>query len=147
MAGHGFGRYGLLPGHAIAASDRLEQIQHGLQFRLRLPLQHPDHVRSGVCRLCQCCTNGSLKLPGQLQCHRGNRSIHGHHRQAAQPLHRRLTGGVLECEALQQSAALRGMHKESQGPALSASAGCCSARLNDCNGGWQGPALLLAATP
>ena len=34
--------------------NRLEHLQHRLQFSLRLALQHPDHLRSGVCRIGEC---------------------------------------------------------------------------------------------
>jgi hypothetical protein len=59
MAGHGFGRYGLLPGHAIATSDRLEQIQHGLQFSLWIPLQNIEYIRACCCGLSELGPHGA----------------------------------------------------------------------------------------
>ena len=119
MAGHGFGRYGLLPAHATAASDRLEHIQHCFQFRLRLSLKHCNQLRRGNSRLGEHRAQCARQLIRQLQGHPSDAAIHGHHRQAVQPLHRHAAGGVLESEALQQFAALGCMNEEAQGAVLS----------------------------
>lgn len=119
MAGHRFGRYGLLPAHATAASDRLEHIQHCFQFRLRLSLKHCNQLRRGNSRLGEHRSQCARQLIRQLQGHPSDAAIHGHHRQAAQPLHRHAAGRVLESEALQQFAALGCMNKEAQGAVLS----------------------------
>ena len=130
MAGHRFGRYGLLPAHATAASDRLEHIQHCFQFRLRLSLKHCNQLRRGNSRLGEHRSQCARQLIRQLQGHPSDAAIHGHHRQAAQPLHRHAAGRVLESEALQQFAALGCMNEEAQGPVLSPSAGSGGAGLD-----------------
>ena len=119
MAGHGFGRYGLLPAHAIAATDRLQHIQHCFQFRLRLSLKHCNQLWCGKSRLGEHRSQYARQLKRQLLHHPSDAAIHGHHRQAAQPLHRHAAGGVLESEALQQFAALGCMNEEAQGAVLS----------------------------
>jgi hypothetical protein len=90
-----------------------------LQFRLRIPLQQRDHIRSGIDGLCDGCTHSSRQFPHQLQRHRGNGAINSHHRQAAQPLHRHAAGGISERKAPQQFPALGCMDEQPQGAMLS----------------------------
>ena len=40
-------------------ADRREHLQQRLQFRLRIPLQQRDHIRSGVYGLCDGYTHSS----------------------------------------------------------------------------------------
>ena len=112
MADRRFGRYGLLPAPAIAATGRLEHIQHCFQFRLRLSLKHCNQLRRGSSRLGEHRGQCPRQLIRQPHNHPSDAAIHSNHRQAAQPLHCHTAGGVLEREALQQFAALWCMNKE-----------------------------------
>ena len=96
----------LLLGCSSARDNRLEHIQQRLQFPLRLPLQHCNHLVSGSSRLAEHRTQCARQLSRQLQHHPSDLAIHSHHRQAAEPFQRHTASGVLECEASEQVTAL-----------------------------------------
>jgi len=120
-----------LLGCSSARDNRLEHIQQRLQFLLRLPLKHCNHLVSGSSRLAEHRTQCARQLIRQLQRHPSDLAIHGHHRQAAEPFQRHTTGRVLQGEASEQVAALGCMDEQAQGAVLSPLAARSGAGLHE----------------
>ena len=131
MADRRFGRSRLLLGCSSARDNRLEHVQQRLQFLLRLPLKHCNHLVSGSSRLAEHRTQCARQLIRQLQGHPSDLPIHSDNRQAAQPHHRYTAGRILDRKALQQFAALWCMDEQAQGAVLGPLAGGGGAGLHE----------------